>query len=169
MKHDHYLGIFTAALLAAYFVSIPVNFRRHQPEPTAEAVPHHSAMALLRAQHQDNLTDWQMLQLAIIYTESRFDPDALGSSQDAGLYQMTPVYVAEVNRVAGTDYAHEDAFDPDKAVAMFAAMQQHYNPERDIETAIRYHNRGAAYRRAVLDNYELLRRYEAARKAVTAK
>ena len=131
-------------------------------------IPKHHATELLRAQH-DDLTDWQLLTLAICWTESKRNPAAVGNAGDRGILQITPIYVAEVNRIAGTGYQPEDAHDTAAALQMFDTLQAHYNPERDIETAIRYHNRGAAYRRAVLDNYELLRRYEAARKAVTAK
>ena len=139
-------------------------------KPAPEAPPAEQpvdAVELLRNLHRDDLTSWQLLQLAIIYTESRFNADALGAAGDAGLYQITPIYVAEVNRIAGTDYRPEDAFDPDKAVAIFAAMQDHYNPSRDPDLALHYHHKGESYRRAVLDNLEVIRRYEAARKAVT--
>lgn len=138
-----------------------------KPSPVPETPPApRSAVQMLRAQ-RGTLSPWEELQMAIIYTESRFDPAAVGTSQDFGLYQMTPIYVREVNRVAGTDYAHADAFDPGKAVEMFNAMQAHYNPTRDTDTAIRYHNRSEAYRAEVLRNLELIRRYEAARIQVT--
>ena len=138
-----------------------------RPAPAPETTPApRSVVQMLRAQH-GTLSPWEELQMAIIYTESRFDPAAVGTCQDFGLYQMTPIYVTEINRVAGTDYAHEDAFDPGKAVEMFNAMQDYYNPTRDTDTAIRYHNRSAAYRAEVLRNLELIRRYEAARIQVT--
>lgn len=131
-------------------------------------IPKYSATELLRAQHADDaLTDWQLLTLAICWTESKCNPAAVGNAGDRGILQITPIYVAEVNRIAGTGYQPEDAHDTATALQMFDALQQHYNPEHDIDTAIRYHNRGAAYRAAVLSNLELIRRYEAARKAVT--
>lgn len=137
-----------------------------KPAPSLD-YPKMSAVELLRRQHADELTPWQELQLAIIFTESRFNPDALGAAGDRGLYQMTPIYVAEVNRVAGTDYVPEDAFDPAKAVEIFSLMQDHYNPTHDATLALYYHHKGEAYRRAVLNNLETIRRYEAARKHIT--
>jgi soluble lytic murein transglycosylase-like protein len=107
-----------------------------------------------------------MLEMAIAYTESRFNPDSVGSAEDRGLLQLRPVYIREVNRVAGTDYAPEDAFDPALAVEIFEAMNAYHNPDRDLDTAIALHNRGEAYRARVLENLELIRRYEAARKLI---
>lgn len=138
-----------------------------RPAATPE-IPKYSATELLRSQHADDaLTDWQLLTLAICWTESKCNPAAVGNAGDRGILQITPIYVAEVNRIAGTGYQPEDAHDTATALQMFDTLQAHYNPERDIETAIRYHNKGSAYRAAVLNNLELIRRYEAARKAVT--
>ena len=112
---------------------------------------------------EDTLTDWQLLQMAIIMTESEFHPDALGDNNDAGLYQMIPIYVAEVNRLSGADYSHEDAYDIDKAMAMFEIYQSYKNPEHDRDLAIYYHNNASWYKRKVLENYEFVQRYEAVR------
>ena len=73
---------------------------------------------------------------------------------------MTPIYVKEVNRIDGTDYAHEDVYDPDKAIEIFGKMQDAKNPEHDIDTAIYFHNKSASYKRVVLENLELIKRYE---------
>ena len=113
-----------------------------------------------RHQVAQTLSEWQMLQLAIVYTESKFRPEVTGKNQDGGCYQMTPIYVREVNRVSGTDYAHEDVYDPDKAIEIFGKMQDAKNPDHDIDTAIHFHNKSASYKRVVLENLELIRRYE---------
>ena len=132
-----------------------------EPAPVPEKI---SVVQLLRQQHGDELTDWQVLQLAIAYTESRFNPSAVGKAQDSGILQITPVYVAEVNRIAGTDYVLQDAFDPGKSLEMWDLMQAHYNEGRDLERAIALHNKAPQYRAAVLQNMEWIRRYEAFRK-----
>lgn len=141
---------------------------RHDHKPAEAPVPEKiSAVQLLRQQHQQpqgELTDWQVLQLAIAYTESRFNPSAVGKAQDSGILQITPIYVAEVNRIAGTDYVLQDAFDPVKSLEMWDLMQAHYNEGRDLERAIALHNRAPQYRAAVLQNMEWIRRYEAFRK-----
>lgn len=132
-----------------------------EPAPVPEKI---SVVQLLRQQHGDELTDWQVLQLAIAYTESRFNPSAVGKAQDSGILQITPIYVAEVNRIAGTDYVLQDAFDTGKSLEMWDLMQAHYNEGRDLERAIALHNRAPQYRAAVLQNMEWIRRYEAFRK-----
>ena len=114
----------------------------------------------------DYLTTWQELILAIAYTESRFNAQAVGKANDSGVLQLTPIYIREVNRVAGTDYQLGDAFDIEKAVEIFSKMQEHYNPEHDLEKAIRLHNRSPYYRREVLKNLEFIKQMEDVREGV---
>lgn len=114
----------------------------------------------------DHLTPWQEIILAIAYTESRFNPCAVGKDHDTGVLQLTPIYVREANRIAGADYELADAFDIEKSVEIFSIMQDHYNPEHDVEKAIRLHNRSPYYRREVLKNLEFIKKMEAVREAV---
>ena len=153
---SNYAHMAMTSAIVSFLVVVMLNGRQ-APSPEEVAVPVTQA---------DTLTDWELLQMAIIMTESRYNPEALGTHQDAGLYQMTPIYVAEINRIAGTDYTHADAFDPCKAVEMFATMQGHYNPEQDFDTALYYHNRSAEYRRRVLENLAFVKRYETTRRIV---
>lgn len=133
------------------------------PKPEPVEIPHWSAVELLRNQHKEELSEWQKFQMAIIWTESKANPNAVGKDNDGGLYQMIPVYVEEVNRVCGTSYTHADVFDPDKAIEIFNAMQGYYNPDKDFDTALRYHNRAESYKRVVLDNLAMIGRYETIR------
>lgn len=137
--------------------------RRQEPVP--EPTEPISVVALLR-QQRGELSEWQKLMLAIAFTESRFNPDAVGKAGDYGCLQITPVYVREVNRVSGANYCHEDAFDIEMSLAMFTAIQDEYNPQRDMELAIRLHNKSAAYRRTVLDNLAMIERMETFRAKV---
>ena len=117
----------------------------------------------------DTLSDWQALTLAIALTESRCNPSATGKTQDAGILQLTPIYVREANRVGGTDYAHSDAYDPLKSLYMFEAVQSAHNPKRDENRAIKLHNPGGAsigYPQKVKQNLELIKRIEAVRSAL---
>lgn len=147
--------------LGVAVMALAVKCSAHpQPEPTAEPEP---------APIVDTLSDWQMTQMAIMMTESRFNPKATGATQDAGIFQLTPIYVREANRIAGTDYAHNDAYDPLKSLYMFSAVQDHRNPEHDLNKAIKLHNPGGAaigYPAKVKSNLEFIKRYEAARSAV---
>lgn len=131
-----------------------------------------STTAILRERNraaESPLSEWQLLTLAIMYTESRCNPDSVGKDGDRGILQITPVYIREVNRLAGTHYRPEDAFDPATAVEIFERMQDCKNPDRSPDIALALHNRGAGYRARVLENLELIRRYEAARKTITDK
>ena len=51
--------------------------------PSPEQVGTKSAIELLRAQRGE-LSDWQMLTLAIALTESRCNPEAVGQDGDVG-------------------------------------------------------------------------------------
>lgn len=109
----------------------------------------------------DTLSEWSLLQLAIAMTESEFNPDAIGKTKDYGIYQITPIYVDEINRLLGEkEYTHAQAFDITKSVEMFNVFQSFKNPEKDIETAIYFHNKASWYKRKVMRNYETVKRYE---------
>lgn len=114
------------------------------------------------------LSDWQMLQMAIAKTESEFKADAVGSSNDRGIFQITPIYVKEANRLQhDITYTHDDAFDIAKSIEMFGIVQGHHNPGRSLERAVAKHNPGGdsiGYSRRVRENYEFVRAYEAVRK-----
>lgn len=113
------------------------------------------------------LSEWEILWMAVALTESRYNPAAVGSAHDSGILQLTPIYVKEVNRVSGSAYQLDDAFDIEKALEITYAMQDHYNPERDIELAIWLHNKSPYYRREVLKNMEFVKRMEAFREVLT--
>lgn len=116
---------------------------------------------------RDTLSDWDELILAIAYTESKFNPDAVGANGDFGCLQITKVFVDEANRISGLNYEHEDAFDIDSSLEMFALIQDHYNADHDLDKAIRLHNKSDAYRRTVLNNLQLIRNYEKIRGRLT--
>ena len=117
--------------------------------------------------HSHALTEWQMLQLAIAYTESKCNPDAVGASQDLGILQIRPIYAREASRLAvDRVYAHSDALDPLKSFEMFNIVQDHHNPAHEVSKAISLHNKADWYKRQVLLNLELIHRIEATREIV---
>lgn len=119
----------------------------------------------------DQLTGWQLLQMAIIKTESEFDSTAIGRSNDIGVLQITPTYVKEVNRILDTAmYNHTDAFNVRRSLEMFNIYQNAKNSEHDIERAIYLHNPGGSaigYEAKVLSNYRYLVRLEEIRETIT--
>lgn len=115
----------------------------------------------------DVLNDWEIFQMAIMKTESGFDPSVVGTSNDRGVMQITPIYVREVNRLLGENrYTHDDAFSVTKSIEMFNIMQSRKNPHNDMSRAVRGHNPGGSangYSKKVKDNIEFIKRMEAAR------
>ena len=126
---------------------------------------HWSAVELLKGYHRqkEGLTEFQMLTMAIALTESSFREDAVGTAGDSGILQLRKCYLDEVNRLCGTDYTIEDAFDIGKSIEIFYKMQEAKNPSYNLDTAIRLHNKSDAYRQTVLRNLEEIKRYEKVR------
>lgn len=120
----------------------------------------------------EELDEWTILTMAIMKTESEFDPTQIGSSQDLGVFQCTPIYVEEVNRILRLEgkeeeYSHLDAFDIRKSIEMFNIVQGYHNKEQNISKAIHQHNPGGAsigYGKKVYDNIRFIKRMEEARK-----
>lgn len=121
----------------------------------------------------EELDEWTILQMAIMKTESEFDPTQIGSSQDLGILQCTQIYVEEVNRILRMqegnqkEYSHLDAFDIRKSIEMFNIVQGYHNKEHSISKAISGHNPGGAsigYGKKVYDNIRFIKRMEEARK-----
>lgn len=113
------------------------------------------------------LNGWQLLQMAIIMTESNFDDHAIGRAGDYGVMQITKVYVDEVNRILDTAYfKHTDAFCIQSSLDMFGVYQEHYNAEHDVAKAIRLHNPkgdSIGYEEKVMRNFLWLSRMEEVR------
>ena len=156
MKHFDIINIilWTLVLLVLSF-SLGRSLRA---EPVAEEpVPVVTEVA-------DTLDVWQQLIMAIAFTESRFTTDALGTAGDTGILQLREIYIKEVNRLYGTEYTIQDAYDPEKSLEIFSLMQEHYNPDRDLVTGIKYHNKSPFYAATVKQNMALIQRYEEFRK-----
>ena len=159
-----YLGICALVVLGLTIVLLLLH-KRDQAQQTE--VPHWSAVELLRNQHREELSDFDKLTLAIAMTESKFRADADSGEGDYGLLQLREIYLAEVNRISGSSYTKEDAFDISKSLAIFRALQAHYNPDKDLDKGIYYHNKSSAYKRAVMENYDLICRMEKVREELT--
>lgn len=162
----HSLVKFTLIPLLAFIIGVVAG--RYEVLNTLTAVEQEEV------QLEEGLTDWQMFLLATALTESKYDTKAVGKGGDWGIFQETPIYVADVNRILSLQqeekrYTHEDAFDIMKSIEMFEIYQTYYNPEKDIHKAIRKHNPGGkaiGYDRKVLENLQLIRRMEEVRKGV---
>jgi len=93
----------------------------------------------VRTEH--NLDD---LLRAIATVESNNDPNAFNAKEDAaGLYQIRPIYLADVNRLLGYPrYKLADRYDPVLAKEMVVIYLRHYGKNKSIEAMARIHNGG---------------------------
>lgn len=106
------------------------------------------------------IIDWHTFINAMMYIESKGNPLAVGKTNDAGVLQLTPIYVKEANRVLGENkFTLADRFDKYKSIEMFSIINEKYNPERSFYKAMRLHNPNApdSYRKAILTQYYKLR------------
>ena len=121
----------------------------------------------------EELSEWEMLQMAIAKTESEYNPEAMGSSGDLGVFQITEIFVHEVNRLLGEErYTHLDAFDVERSIEMFNIVQDSHNPDKSISKAIAVHNPGGnsiGYGKRVYQNLAFVKRYEKMRKILIEK
>lgn len=102
-------------------------------------------------------SDWELLKTAIIWQESKGNPKAIGGN-GYGLYQITPIYVKECNRILGYNkYRHIDAFVDSLANDMFEVVQSYHNTEKCPKKAIRLHNKDDKYYQEVMDKYNMLK------------
>lgn len=105
--------------------------------------------------NQDSL-DWEDFTRALIWVESKGDSKAVGSKDDIGVLQLTPILVRDVNRILGYDvFTLEDRLDSLKSVEMFNIIQDHYNPEHCKHFALKIWNCYApiSYHRKVMDKF----------------
>jgi len=89
------------------------------------------------------------LFLAMIQVESSGNDLAIGDDGLSwGCLQIRPEYVADVNRISGADYTHEDAFDRTRAIEMARIYTSYYaaywwlGREPRLEDYARIHNDG---------------------------
>lgn len=106
-------------------------------------------------------TDWEIMIQALIQVESGGDSLAVGSTNDLGSLQLTPIYVKDVNRILNEErYTLDDRRSEKKSIEMFEIYQNHYNPQHDIKTAIKLHNprAGKDYSDSVQVNMKRIRK-----------
>ena len=115
----------------------------------------------------DTLSEWDIFTLALMKVESEYNNDAVSSVGARGYFQMTPIYVREVNRIHKTDYTFDQVTDFDKAYEIFDLMQKAHNPDYDMDKALELHNgKHAWYNRRVYKEMTNIRLYEEMRNKV---
>ena len=93
--------------------------------------------------------NWNPVMDAIIQVESGGDPNAK-SGNSVGAMQITPILVRECNNIlkkqkSDKRYTLKDRYSVEKSKEMFLLIQKHFNPENNVEKAIRSWNGGRSY------------------------
>lgn len=87
---------------------------------------------------------WGAVINAIAMVESQGQPNVVSKN---GLYvgylQISEILVRECNRIVGYQkYTYADRYDKQKSINMFIDYQEYYNPDGNMERAIRLWNSG---------------------------
>lgn len=107
----------------------------------------------LEKTHRDRLVK------ALVKVESNGNAKAIGDGGKAyGILQIHEITVKEANRIAGTNYTHEDMFDPVKSHEVANIVLTHYDrhihrstgkPATAKQLAFIWNGGGAAWKRAI--------------------
>ena len=86
---------------------------------------------------------------AIIQVESEGNPNAV-SGNSVGAMQITPILVKDCNEIlkkqkSNKRYTMADRYSVEKSKEMFLLIQRYYNPQNNVEKAIRSWNGGLKY------------------------
>lgn len=108
------------------------------------------------------LTDFELIELAIIWQESKANPNPKYSDgKSEGILQLTPIYVKEANRILGKNkYTLYDRRNPLKSHEMFLVVQNYHNPEKDVKKAVKLHNKAGWYFEEVMDRYNFVKLHQ---------
>ena len=101
--------------------------------------------------------DWNPVMDAIIQVESEGNPNAV-SGNSVGVMQITPILVKDCNDILKRQkskkrYTMDDRYSVAKSKEMFLIIQKYYNPENNIEKAIRLWNGGVKYTTRATNRY----------------
>ena len=101
--------------------------------------------------------DWNPVMDAIIKVESEGNPNAV-SGNSVGVMQITPILVRECNNVlkkmkSNKRYTLDDRYSVEKSKEMFLLIQKYFNPENNVEKAIRSWNGGVKYSIKATEKY----------------
>lgn len=80
---------------------------------------------------------------ALVAVESGGDWSKVGAAGERGGLQITTVCIADVNRIYGTSFTQDDAYDPVQAKAICVAYLSHYGRGHEsLEELARIWNKG---------------------------
>jgi hypothetical protein len=100
------------------------------------------------SQTENEVQKWERVMNAIIMVESGGNPKAHNPNGDcAGILQIVPILVKECNNILAKQkskrrYTNADRYNAQKSKEMFILLQEHFNPEHNVEKAIKQWNCG---------------------------
>ena len=102
-----------------------------------------------RSENEKESFDWNPVIAAIIQVESNGNHRAKNGNQ-IGVMQITPILVADCNQIlkkkkSKLRYTLSDRLNVKKSKEMFLIIQEWYNPQNNVEKAIRSWNGGVNY------------------------
>lgn len=108
-----------------------------------------AVMAATKIEKAKGNYDWTSVMEALIQVESEGNARATSGSS-VGVLQITPILVAECNNLLKQQgckkrFTLADRYSVAKSKEMFLLMQEAYNPQNDVEHAIRAWNGGNHY------------------------
>lgn len=113
------------------------------------------------------MDEWDMFTMALMKVESDYDSTAVSSVGAKGYFQITPIYVKEVNRIHKTNFTMNDVTNLELSYEIFDLMQQAHNHDYDLYKAIIIHNGDHDwYTRRVMKEFEKIKKYEDIRNRV---
>lgn len=137
-------------LVSLFIFSLGCNLNNPITEFDIEEIP----------EEVEEVTEWDVFVEALIFIESSGNPFAVGKTNDLGILQITPIYVKDVNRILGEEkFTLDCRADIDKSLEMFEIYQSYYNPDKDINRAIKLHNprAGSEYKEKILSKINELK------------
>ena len=101
--------------------------------------------------------NWNPVMDAIIQVESEGNPNAV-SGNSVGAMQITPILVKDCNDILKKQkskkrYTLADRYSVEKSKEMFLLIQKYFNPENNVEKAIRSWNGGVKYSIKATEKY----------------
>ena len=82
-------------------------------------------------------SEWNDLIWSVSQHESKQNPNAR-NGQYVGYLQISPTLVNECNKIAGRKkFSYSDRLNREKSIEMFNTIQGRYNPQRDMNLAVR--------------------------------
>lgn len=162
MKANTKTILLYAVIIASVTMNLLLAYRVNYLKHPADLIAEEEEMYV-----KDTLSDWNIFTLALMKVESEYNNDAVSSVGAKGYFQMTPIYVKEVNRVHHTNYTFDQVKDFNKAYEIFDLMQKAHNPNYNMDKALELHNgKHTWYNRRVYKEMKAIRQYEDMRNKV---